>query len=81
MLKGNRTGQLLPILPLLILFWSQAAAGQQAPGSAEGQEATRFDFTKSRAFPNLLAPYSSPFVPEPRLDNSRRLQDLVATAN
>jgi outer membrane protein TolC len=77
MLKGNRTGQLLSILPLLILFSSQAAAGQQAPGSAEGQEATRFDYTKSRAFPNLLAPYFRPYVPGPRLENSRRLQDLI----
>ena len=40
-------------------------------------EATRFDYSNSHSFPRIFAPYKVPFVPEPRLNNARRLQDLI----
>ena len=69
--------RMLVTIPFLILALAQPAAGQGGKGTSEAQEATRFDYTKSHAFPNLLAPYLNPYVPRPRLDNSRRLQNLI----
>jgi hypothetical protein len=40
-------------------------------------EATSIDYSNNHSFPNLLSPYASPFVPDPRLDNSGRLQNLI----
>ena len=40
-------------------------------------EATQFNYTKSHSFPDVFSPYIAPFVPEPRLDTSRRLQNLI----
>jgi hypothetical protein len=42
-----------------------------------GSAATRFDYSKGHAFPKVFCPYRVPFVPEPRLNNGRRLQDLI----
>jgi outer membrane protein TolC len=53
-----------------------AQGGRKDPGQPE--EATHFDYTKNHAFPGIFAPYFSPFVPRPRLDNSARLQDLIS---
>ena len=41
------------------------------------EEATHFDYSTSRSFPKVLSPYTTPVVPDPRLDNSRRLQNLI----
>lgn len=40
-------------------------------------EATQFDYSKSRSFPNVFSPYKVPSVAEPRLNNGRRLEDLI----
>jgi outer membrane protein TolC len=40
-------------------------------------EATRFDYSNSHSFPHIFSPYKVPLVPEPRLNNARRLQDLI----
>jgi outer membrane protein TolC len=64
-------------MPFLILVLAQPAAGQGGRKDSGPEEATHFDYSKSRAFPNLFAPYFSPYVPRPRLDNSSRLQDLI----
>ena len=41
------------------------------------EEATHFDYSNSHAFPTFFLPTLFPFVPGPRLDNSRRLQNLI----
>jgi len=40
-------------------------------------EPTQYDYLNTHSFPNVLSPYTSPSVPDPRLDNSRRLQNLI----
>lgn len=53
--------------------WAQDKMGSEQPG-----EATRYDYSNSHSFPNPFSAYISPYVPTPRLDNSRRLQNLIA---
>ena len=36
---------------------------------------------KATAFPNVFSPYIAPFVPEPRLDTSRRLHNLIVDSS
>jgi outer membrane protein TolC len=68
---------MLATIPFLILVLTQPAAGQDARRTSGPEEATRFDYSNSHAFPNVFSPYFSPFVPRPQLDNSRRLQNLI----
>jgi outer membrane protein TolC len=56
---------------------AQPAAGKDPRKDSGPEEATHFDYSNSHAFPGILSPYNSPFVPRPRLDNSQRLQNLV----
>ena len=69
--------RLLATVPFLILFLPRPAACQGPPGAPVASEATRFDYSNSHSFPHILSPYKVPFVPEPRLNNERRLQDLI----
>jgi outer membrane protein TolC len=71
-------GRLLVTVISLILFFTGPAACQEAGGSSVRGEATSFDYSNSRSFPNVFSPYSARIVPEPLLDNSRRLQNLIA---
>jgi len=69
--------QLLAALPLLVLFLPRPAACQDPPGASVASEATRFDYSNSHSFPHIFSPCKVPFVPEPRLNDTRRLQDLI----
>ena len=68
--------------------WSAAAlflglmAGTFLPAGLRAQQSqpstpTPVDYSHSDAFPNIFAPYTSRFVPEPRLSNSDRLRTLI----
>jgi outer membrane protein TolC len=61
----------------MVLVLAQPVAGRDGKKDSAPEEATHFDFSNSRAFPNFLSPYFSPYVPRPLLDNSPRLQDLI----
>jgi len=65
-------------MPFLLAAWAQPAAGQRGQKDLGPEEATHFDYSTSRSFPNILAPYFSRYVPRPRLENSPRLQDLIS---
>jgi len=67
----------LTTIPFLILVFNLPATGQRARRTSGPEEATRFNYASGHAFPNVLSPYMSPFVPNSRLDNSRRLQNLI----
>lgn len=57
---------------------STSASGFSAapsPGLAPG--AAAFDYSSSHMFPNLLAPYAPPPVPQPSLSNSQLLHSLT----
>ncbi len=56
----------------ILLGPAQLAAQQSKPAST-----TNFDYTRTRAFPNVFEPYSAPLVPEPRMSNSERLHSLI----
>jgi hypothetical protein len=78
----NTTGdapfrRLLTAVSLLVLFLPRPAASQDAPATPARSEATRFDYSTSHSFPAIFSPYTVPFVPEPRLNNARGLQDLI----
>ena len=69
--------RLLAAVPFLILFFPGPAARQEARVSSVPSEATQFDYSNSHRFPNVVSPYTVSFVPDPRLDNSRRVQNLI----
>ncbi|HUY14240.1 MAG TPA: TolC family protein [Terriglobia bacterium] len=50
---------------------------QQPQKGSKTPEATAFDYTTSRAFPNVVSPYRFPYVPGARTANSSRLQELI----
>jgi outer membrane protein TolC len=62
---------------ILVLFFAGPAACQDARGAPARDESTRFDYSNSHSFPHIFYPYTVPFLPAPRLDNSQRLQDLI----
>jgi outer membrane protein TolC len=67
----------LAAVPLLISFLPKPASCQDPPGTAVASVVTGYDYSNSRGFPHIFSPYKVPFVPEPRLNNERRLQDLI----
>ncbi len=69
--------RMLVTIPFLVLALAQPAAGQGARKDSGPEEATRFNYSSSHAFPQIFSPYMSPFVPSPQMDNSRRLQNLI----
>jgi outer membrane protein TolC len=70
--------QLLATVSFLVLFFSGPAVCQEIREPSARREVTRFDYSHSHGFPNVLAPYTTPFVPDPHLNNSRGLQNLIS---
>lgn len=70
--------RLLVAVPFLILFLCRPSMGQETRGTTARGEATQFDYSKNHSFPNIIYPYTTPFVPEPRMDNSQRLKNLIS---
>jgi hypothetical protein len=64
-------------LALLVSFLALCLQGQEAPAKPVAGDVTNLDYSKSRSFPRLFSPYVTPFVANPRLVNSRRLEDLI----
>ncbi len=52
-------------------------AGSAESGGGTPSRSTALEFKTNSGFPNFLGAYSSPWVPEPRLNNSERLQRLI----
>jgi len=77
MLTRMQCWWLLATVPFLVGFFPGPAACQEVRGTPLRGEATQFDYSKSHSFPNVFSPYIAPIVPEPRLDTSRRLQNLI----
>jgi len=68
---------LAPLAAAYILAFPSLAACQVGEGTPHSGDAERPDYSKSHGFSNILSPYIAPSVPVPRLDNSRRLQNLI----
>ena len=67
----------LTTVSFLILVFPRLSVCQEARGTLGPEKATRIDYSNSHSVANVLFPYTAPFVPDPRLDNSRRLQNLI----
>ena len=65
------------LVSIAFLVSPTAVLSQELHETPVPEEATHFDYSSSRSFPKVLSPYTTPFVPAPRLDNSRRLQNLI----
>lgn len=53
------------------------AAQKAKPDRTQPAEATLYDYTRSRAFPNFFSAYEEPFVPQAKLANSSLLDGLM----
>jgi outer membrane protein TolC len=73
----TRPWQLFATVHFLMVLIAGSAWCQDIQAPSVQGETTRFDYSKSHSFPNFIAPYTFPSTPEPRLDDSRRLQDLI----
>ena len=77
--------RLLATVPFLALLFPGLAVCQEAGAASGGGqrpplqrvEVTQIDYTNTHGFPHVLSPYTTPFVPDPRLDNSQRLKNLI----
>ena len=56
---------------------SESAPAASSTRSTEPAVGTNVDFQSHGAFPNVLAPYSAPSVPQHSLNNSQRLHTLI----
>jgi hypothetical protein len=65
------------VMALALVLFSGSGDCQEVQAPSVQREATHIDYSKSHGFPNIFSPYTFPSVPEPRLDDSRRLQDLI----
>lgn len=66
------SGVFLGLIAGLVLSSGRLRAQTSAPAAP-----TSLDYTRSRSFPDLWAPYSSPMVPELKMSNSQRLHSLI----
>ncbi|MGB9487530.1 MAG: TolC family protein [Terriglobia bacterium] len=55
--------------------WGQQAAGPRPAGDAA--KVMDFDYTRTHSFPNILDSFAPLPVPQPRMENSPRLRDLI----
>jgi len=69
--------RMLATILFLVPVLTQPVAGQDGRRTSGPEEATHFDYSNSHAFPEIFSPYITPFVPNPRLENSRRLPNLI----
>lgn len=72
----NRHHLWLAVAAAMLLTASFGLAQQEK--TTQPAEATGFDYTQSKAFPDVLSAYSSPFVPQARLANSGLLNQLIS---
>jgi outer membrane protein TolC len=63
---------LVPLTVGILLGGLTVAAQESKPTSS-----ISLNYTHARWFPNILAPYETPWVPEPRMSNSDRLHSLI----
>ncbi len=70
--------RLLLTLSLLVLLSPSLGLSQDETKDSSQQNVTKIDYSTNRSFPNILAPYAPPFVPDAHMDNSERLKDLIS---
>ena len=79
MLSRTSNWRLLVTVCLSVVLFGATAFCQEGREISDGNDVTRIDYSKNRSsFPNIFSPYFSRYVPEPHLDNSRRLNNLIS---
>lgn len=63
---------------MLMLSLCGLAGPPAEKNASQPGEATLYDYTSSRAFPDVFSAYSIPFVPRAQLANSQLLQELIS---
>src|SRR5208282_5315403 len=74
----SQVGTALATIPFLILLFPGPAACQVARGTLATTDVTQIDYSNNHGGFNVFSPYSARFVPAPRLDNTRRVTDLIS---
>ena len=70
--------RLLATVFLLVLLYPKSAVCQEAQGITVNNDVARIDYSNNHgSFPNIFSPYFARYVPSPRMDNSRRLENLI----
>jgi len=69
---------ILTVLCLILSISSRGLGGSQQEKNSEPAEATLYDYTSRKSFPEIFSAYTVPFVPRARLENSRLLSELIA---
>ena len=69
--------RLLATIPFLLFLFPGRAVCQETRGMSAGPDVTQIDYANNHGGFNFLFPYSAPFVPAPRMDNSQRLKNLI----
>ncbi len=69
---------ILTVLCLILQISSRGLGGSQQEKNSEPAEATLYDYTSRKSFPEIFSAYTVPFVPRARLENSRLLSELIA---
>ncbi len=69
---------ILTVLCLILPISSRGLGGSQQEKNSEPAEATLYDYTSRKSFPEIFSAYTVPFVPRARLENSRLLSELIA---
>lgn len=77
MMTRKQLWRLLATAPCLALLFPAPAVCQDFRATPAASGSTRFDYSKSHAFPRGFYPYTVPTLAQPRLDNSRRLRNLI----
>ncbi len=70
--------RLLMIVPFLVSLFPGLAPCQEARGTSPGADVTQIDYSNNHGGFNVFSPYFPRYVPDPHLDNSRRLQNLIS---
>jgi hypothetical protein len=73
-----RCHKLSLILTILCLILASSLRGlARSRHDSKPAEATLYNYTSSRSFPDVFSAYAAPFVPRARLANSRLLDELI----
>ncbi|HEV2499750.1 MAG TPA: TolC family protein [Terriglobia bacterium] len=79
--KLSIVGCLVVAIATSVCGWAGQAGQSGQTGKANQKqpaEATLYDYTQSRAFPDFFSAYTPPFVPQAKLANSSLLNELIA---
>jgi outer membrane protein TolC len=70
--------RLLAKVTFLVLLFPGLTVCQEVRGAPADKDVTQIDYSNNHGGFNFFSPYSARFVPAPRMDNTRRVSDLIS---